>query len=55
MPYDKEITSICALWSSNLHLEVEDIYVVPIFESALRLVSNTYDRPGIDQFKALLL
>ncbi|KAH7904028.1 hypothetical protein BJ138DRAFT_1131141 [Hygrophoropsis aurantiaca] len=50
----EEITSICAGWSSELHLEVEDICRVPLFDRTLKLVSAKYGRPGIDDFRSLL-
>ncbi|KAJ6609457.1 hypothetical protein B0H10DRAFT_2438513 [Mycena sp. CBHHK59/15] len=50
----EEVISICSRWSSNVHLEVEDIFKVPLFERALTLVSSTYGEPGFERFRALL-
>ncbi len=50
----QEATAICALWSGNLHLEVEDIYHVPLFEKTLKLETTTYGLPGVSEFKTLL-
>ncbi|KAF9231336.1 hypothetical protein BU15DRAFT_90942 [Melanogaster broomeanus] len=47
----EEIISICAGWSSDLHLEVEDIYHVPLFEKSLKLVSTKYGLPRPKHFK----
>jgi hypothetical protein len=45
----QETTAICALWSGNLHLEVEDICRVPMFEKTLKLKTTTYSHPGISE------
>ncbi|KAJ6620552.1 hypothetical protein B0H10DRAFT_2215829 [Mycena sp. CBHHK59/15] len=50
----EEVISICSRWSSNVHLEVEDIFKVPLFERALTFVSSTYGEPGFERFRALL-
>ncbi|KAJ7252460.1 hypothetical protein C8J57DRAFT_1474125 [Mycena rebaudengoi] len=50
----EEVISICSQWSSNVHLEVEDIFKVPLFERALTLISSTYGEPGFERFRALL-
>jgi hypothetical protein len=50
----REIMSICTQWSTEAHLEVEEIYKVPIFTRYMRLVSTKYSRPGFKQFKTLL-
>jgi len=50
----EETTAICALWSGNLHLEVEDICCVPLFEKTLKLKTTTYGLPGVSEFKSLL-
>jgi hypothetical protein len=52
---EQEITSICAMWPGKLHLEVEDIYQVPLFETSLRLLGTEYHNPSVDHFKNLLL
>ncbi|KAI9511016.1 hypothetical protein F5148DRAFT_1010122 [Russula earlei] len=51
----EETTAICALWSGNLHLEVEDIYHVPLFEKTLKLKTTAYGLPGVSEFKGLLM
>ncbi|KAI0273218.1 hypothetical protein BGY98DRAFT_1099469 [Russula aff. rugulosa BPL654] len=50
----EETTAICALWSGNLHLEVEDICRVPLFEKTLKLKTSTYGHPGVSEFTSLL-
>ncbi|KIJ64841.1 hypothetical protein HYDPIDRAFT_153660 [Hydnomerulius pinastri MD-312] len=50
----EEIISICAGWSSDLHLEVEDICRVPIFARSLKLVSTKYGLPRPKHFKHVL-
>ena len=42
------------MWSGNLHLEIEDIYRVPLFEKTLNLKTTTYGLPGVSEFKSLL-
>ncbi|KAI9455038.1 hypothetical protein F5148DRAFT_1277260 [Russula earlei] len=51
----EETTAICALWSGHFHLEVEDIYHLPLFEKTLRLERTAYGPPGVSEFKALLM
>ncbi|KIJ08228.1 hypothetical protein PAXINDRAFT_139430 [Paxillus involutus ATCC 200175] len=50
----EEIVSICAGWSSNLHLEVEDIFRIPLFETSLKLVATKYGLPRAKHFKRVL-
>ncbi|KAJ7781843.1 hypothetical protein DFH07DRAFT_389576 [Mycena maculata] len=50
----EEVISICSRWSSNVHLEVEDIFKVPLFERPLTLVSSTYGEPGFRRFREVL-
>ncbi|KAF8446345.1 hypothetical protein L210DRAFT_3529691 [Boletus edulis BED1] len=50
----EEIVAICAGWSSNLHLEVDDIHDLPIFGRSLKLMSVEYGRPRPKHFQILL-
>ncbi|KAJ6581853.1 hypothetical protein B0H19DRAFT_1229069 [Mycena capillaripes] len=50
----EEVISICSRWASNVHLEVEDIFAVPLFKRALKLVSQTYGEPSFNRFRAVL-
>ncbi|KAJ7696452.1 hypothetical protein B0H17DRAFT_398903 [Mycena rosella] len=50
----EEVISICSRWPRQAHLEVEDIFKVPLFERALTLVSSTYGEPGFERFRAVL-
>ncbi|KAH0838651.1 hypothetical protein J3R83DRAFT_6976 [Lanmaoa asiatica] len=50
----EEIVAICAGWSSDMHLEVDDIYNLPIFSRSLKLVSTEYGRPRPQYFQKLL-
>lgn len=46
--------AICAGWSSNLHLEADDIHNLPVFSRCLKLMSVEYSRPGQKHFQILL-
>ena len=50
----KETTTICASWTGNLHLDVEDICRISLFEKTLKLKTTTYGHPGVSEFKSLL-
>jgi hypothetical protein len=45
---------ICALWSGNRHLEVEEICHIPLFEKTLKKKTTTYGHPGVLEFISLL-
>lgn len=49
------ITSICAQWSSSSHLEVEDIYKVPLFSKSLKLETSEFGLPSFEKFRSVLL
>ena len=50
----KEATATCTLWSGNLHLAVEDMCHVSLFERTLKLKTTTYGLSGVSEFKSLL-
>ncbi|KAI6041617.1 hypothetical protein EDC04DRAFT_1223331 [Pisolithus marmoratus] len=50
----EEVISICGGWSSDLHLEVEDICKVPLFEHSLKRRSTFYGPPKSDHFRRVL-
>ncbi|KAI9434828.1 hypothetical protein H4582DRAFT_1818325 [Lactarius indigo] len=50
----EETTSVCAQWSGNLHLEVDEICRVPAFDKTLKLKTTTYGQPGVHFFKSLI-
>ncbi|KAI0035520.1 hypothetical protein K488DRAFT_43143 [Vararia minispora EC-137] len=50
----EEATSICMAWNSNIHMEVDEIAKIPLFDKSLKLFSRKYGRPGLDEFKTLL-
>jgi len=50
----QEITAICAEFSSDSHLEVDDIHRVPLFNQTLQLVETRYGRPTLDEFTELM-
>ncbi|KAJ7739808.1 hypothetical protein B0H16DRAFT_59614 [Mycena metata] len=50
----EEVISICAGWTSNAHLEVEEIFSIPLFKRALTLVYSTYGKPGVKRFREVL-
>ncbi|KAF8548674.1 hypothetical protein OG21DRAFT_1422667 [Imleria badia] len=45
---------ICREWASGVHLEVEDVYRIPLFEASLKLISTDYDSPRPDHIARLL-
>ncbi|KAJ6567087.1 hypothetical protein B0H19DRAFT_718467 [Mycena capillaripes] len=51
----EEVLSVCSRWTSNVHLEVEDIFAVPLFKRVLSLVFTTYGEPSFDRFREALL
>ncbi|KAI6020284.1 hypothetical protein BKA83DRAFT_689605 [Pisolithus microcarpus] len=50
----EEVISICGGWSSALHLEVEDIFKVPLFEQSFRRKATYYGPPISDHFEHVL-
>ncbi|KAJ7777248.1 hypothetical protein B0H16DRAFT_952215 [Mycena metata] len=50
----EEVISICSGWTSNAHLEVEDIFSIPLFKRALTLVHSTYGKPEVKRFREVL-
>ncbi|KAG1755277.1 uncharacterized protein EDB91DRAFT_1098167 [Suillus paluster] len=50
----EDIVSICSGWSSDLHLEVEDIQRVPLFDKSLKLVTTRFGPPQLKHFKRTL-
>ncbi|KAG1730054.1 hypothetical protein EDB19DRAFT_1741415 [Suillus lakei] len=50
----QDIISICSGWSSDLHLDVEEIQQVPLFEKSLKLVSTRFGPPRAKHFKRTL-
>ncbi|TFY77299.1 hypothetical protein EWM64_g6711, partial [Hericium alpestre] len=50
----REIVAICAAWSDNLHLEVDDMVRIPLFDKALKHRGTKYGRPDLAQFHRLL-
>ena len=53
-PPSQKITSICAQWSSSSHLEVEDIYKVPLFSGSLKHKSSEFGLPSFERFRTAL-
>jgi len=48
--------AICSKWHSDVHLELDDIYRLPLFFKELTPVSTTeYAIPSLEQFQTLLL
>lgn len=47
--------SICSLWTSTLHLEIDDIFDTPFFKAFLRLERQEFGRPEQDKFEEMLL
>lgn len=39
---EKEITKICALWTRNEHIDIEDLLQTPLFQNAAVLVQRDY-------------
>lgn len=50
----QKITSICAQWSSPSHLEVEDIYKIPLFSKSLKLETSEFGLPSFEKFRSVL-
>ncbi|KAL4063265.1 hypothetical protein V8B97DRAFT_1992842 [Scleroderma yunnanense] len=50
----EEIMSIRAGWSSDIHLDVEDICRAPLFDASLRPISTKHEPPRPDHFKHIL-
>ncbi|TFY74325.1 hypothetical protein EWM64_g9687, partial [Hericium alpestre] len=50
----EEIVAICSAWSDNLHLEVDDICRIPLFDKTLKHRGTKYGRPDLAQFHRLL-
>ncbi|THH11647.1 hypothetical protein EW145_g510 [Phellinidium pouzarii] len=51
----EEIMSVCALWTSNAHLEVDEIYKTPLFEVSLKLLlTDYYWKAGESKFEDVL-
>jgi len=51
----EEVLRPCLSWSSPAHLDVDEICTAPIFKRSLKLLHSDYSRPGLSQFKELLL
>ncbi|TDL23182.1 hypothetical protein BD410DRAFT_721585 [Rickenella mellea] len=49
-----DILSICADWSSDAHLELDEILSIPLFDASLRLLSSDYGRLGQEKFEEML-
>lgn len=49
-----EVLSICEYWSSDLHLEIEDIAKAPIFKRSLRLLAEEYSQSRYSGYARLL-
>lgn len=50
----QEIMSICGQWAGSAHLEVEEIFRVPLFQQCLRSSGTFFERPSISSFRRLL-
>ncbi|KAG1847135.1 hypothetical protein C8R48DRAFT_732170 [Suillus tomentosus] len=50
----QDIVSICSEWSSNLHLDVEEIQQVPLFKKSLKLVATRFGPPKAKHFRRTL-
>lgn len=50
----QDIVSICSGWSSELHLDVEEIKQVPLFEKSLKHVTTRFGPPKPKQFMRTL-
>jgi hypothetical protein len=50
----QDIISICSGWSGDLHLDVEDIQQIPLFEKSLKHVSTRFGPPKARHFRHTL-
>ncbi|KIJ09608.1 hypothetical protein PAXINDRAFT_172431 [Paxillus involutus ATCC 200175] len=46
--------AICHEWPDNLHMKVEAVYRIPLFERSLKRVSTKYSKPTPDWFTTVL-
>ncbi|KIJ09624.1 hypothetical protein PAXINDRAFT_17300 [Paxillus involutus ATCC 200175] len=46
--------AICHEWPDGLHIKVEEVYRIPLFERSLKRVSTKYSRPTSDWFTTVL-
>ncbi|KAK7676898.1 hypothetical protein QCA50_020154 [Cerrena zonata] len=50
----ESILSICQAWTSNAHLDVDDILNAPLFNRCLDLLWSDFETPGKKEFQGLL-
>lgn len=50
----EEVIAICAGWSSDLHLEVEEISQIPLFEHTLKHKHTSFGPPKLGHFRKIL-
>ncbi|CAL1701269.1 unnamed protein product [Somion occarium] len=50
----EDVLGICQHWSSNAHLDVDDILKAPLFDHGLDLLWSDYEMPGKKEFQGLL-
>lgn len=50
----QDVLGICLQWTSSAHLDVDEISSAAIFEKTLNQSWSEYERPGFEQFQALL-
>lgn len=46
--------AVCNYWTSDQHLDIEDIYQTPLFESSLQLICSDYGTPEVLKFIGML-
>ncbi|KAF8838971.1 hypothetical protein BDN67DRAFT_970780 [Paxillus ammoniavirescens] len=46
--------AICHEWPDGLHVKIEEVYRIPLFERSLKRVSTKYSRPTPDWFTTVL-
>ncbi|KIJ14058.1 hypothetical protein PAXINDRAFT_13174, partial [Paxillus involutus ATCC 200175] len=46
--------AICHRWPDGLHIKVEEVYRIPLFERSLKRVSTKYSKPTPDWFTTVL-
>ena len=46
--------SICEFWKSSKHLELEDIYTIPLFDASLDLMCSDFGMAEVPKFDTML-
>ena len=50
----QKIVDICSLWTSGVHLDVDDVLALPMFAATLATRAIQANRCGPENFRALI-